>query len=573
MNTLINKLINLRSNIDPIKSLAKKTKTELTDLLNALINEGIDTDPIKELLVKLGSEKILKKDKEIILEHLNKLISDNTTEIIKVDDKLVLLEKQLDDKIHCYSKYNEKNPMVGISWNEKLSTYKIENKELKLNTKSKDLGKACDKVKKEFSTKILILDQDICAKQFFKYKNNNVIIYDNLMKPLFDIRHTLSLLNLKENTEYKLYEKYKDKIISRCWKQNQHEGFYIKEFIDEKTMYQIVLDSKSEFSQQFKSDVSDILVKLRQSGKLTISNDKLQLENTIKTETQNKEFDELVQKHKHINYFNYNDTHSISKMSQMIYNTTKVCVSKYINTHTLYFFILTLNGHPDKIYCKIGYTYNILQRYKELKQEYGCSFYLIGIKSINAEHEEKMFHKSIKNLHQEMYPKYTINGKVKEEVYYLNDELINQFMDIPGIKVQDTNQINDELEDIIKNQYNNFIKELQKHKTQSFIELLSSFPTLSDESITDLVCKHDDNSYILLTKEMDIRHEEFKIHQENMVKLKDRDIELKDKDIELKDKDIELEKERTIQENERTLQEKEKTKQFELQIKILEISL
>jgi hypothetical protein len=213
MNTLINKLINLRSNIDPIKSLAKKTKTELTDLLNALINEGIDTDPIKELLVKLGSEKILKKDKEIILEHLNKLISDNTTEIIKVDDKLVLLEKQLDDKIHCYSKYNEKNPMVGISWNEKLSTYKIENKELKLNTKSKDLGKACDKVKKEFSTKTSVVDTETYAKHFFKYKDNNVIIYDSLKKCLFDIRHILFILNVKEWQQNKILEKYKDKII------------------------------------------------------------------------------------------------------------------------------------------------------------------------------------------------------------------------------------------------------------------------------------------------------------------------------------------------------------------------
>lgn len=126
-----------------------------------------------------------------------------------------------------------------------------------------------------------------------------------------------------------------------------------------------------------------------------------------------------------IKFFDFDNKEDVKRIEDLICETMSIDISQYVHKHTLYFFVLTLK---DKyILCKIGYTFDILQRLRDLRREYKCEFHLIGIKEIESEHSEKLFHKSIKMMCPEMYPKLKINGKLKEEVYYLNDKLINKF--------------------------------------------------------------------------------------------------------------------------------------------------
>lgn len=48
----------------------------------------------------------------------------------------------------------------------------------------------------------------------------------------------------------------------------QYGGYIHRELVDEKTMYKIVLDSRSDFSKTFKDDISQLLIDLRKSGQI-----------------------------------------------------------------------------------------------------------------------------------------------------------------------------------------------------------------------------------------------------------------------------------------------------------------
>ena len=70
----------------------------------------------------------------------------------------------------------------------------------------------------------------------------------------------------------KKYNKFSDNIIGYCPIKNAFGGYTIREFINEETMYQIILSSNSEFSKSFKKDVSKILCQLRKDEQLIITN-------------------------------------------------------------------------------------------------------------------------------------------------------------------------------------------------------------------------------------------------------------------------------------------------------------
>jgi hypothetical protein len=93
--------------------------------------------------------------------------------------------------------------------------------------------------------------------------------------------------------------------------------------------------------------------------------------------------------------------------------------------------------YNDLAIIKIGYTFNIINRYKSLCNDYKCNFILIGIKNINSESDEIMFHNYMKTLTNKYNIKYNSkSNKTKLELYKLDEEVINEFNNFKVVLIE-----------------------------------------------------------------------------------------------------------------------------------------
>ena len=84
--------------------------------------------------------------------------------------------------------------------------------------------------------------------------------------------------------------------------------------------------------------------------------------------------------------------------------------------------------HDNLVIFKIGYTSNIIDRYKSLCNDYKCDFILIGIKNVNAQSDEIMFHNYMNTLPIKYNIKnYNKSNQKKLELYKCHEEVINEF--------------------------------------------------------------------------------------------------------------------------------------------------
>ena len=184
------------------------------------------------------------------------------------------IETKLDAKVSSYNGFSEKHPMKGIIYDEIKKHYriKIEN----LNTYSQNLEAATDKIKDTFYAQNNTKTIKKCVKKSFFYQNHYFISYWHKNKPYFDIQHILTTLNLKPKWNKEKYNEFSPKIVHNFWHKNQFDGYILRELINEKIMYEIILSSKS-----FKNDITDILIQLRENGQLSITKDKISLKNIL----------------------------------------------------------------------------------------------------------------------------------------------------------------------------------------------------------------------------------------------------------------------------------------------------
>jgi len=121
-----------------------------------------------------------------------------------------------------------------------------------------------------------------------------------------------------------------------------------------------------------------------------------------------------------------------------IYKTCRISLcANYLNKHVMYMYIMDKQFTDNKMVLKVGYTYSLYKRNKSLCDDFKCELYLIGIKEINAEEDEKKFHEFMKQMKKEYiypYKKTTKNKKTNQtnevnkfELYILCDEVINEF--------------------------------------------------------------------------------------------------------------------------------------------------
>lgn len=337
----------------------------------------------------------------------------------------------------------------------------------------------------------------------------------------------------------KKYLEYKNDVKYINFKNNKFDGFYVKEFINQETFYKILLHSNSEFAQQFKNELAPLLDKLTNEGSLIVKDGKLDLNNHKKTN----ESKITAIENECVYNQTFNNIQLTEFIKQRIENIKLIGWNKYVKKNIMYCFITTLDD-PDnhnRILCKIGYTYNLINRIISLKKEYKCKFYLIGLKLIDSENDEKEFHKLLRTKFPEFSVKFQINNKDKDEIYIFDLTLYKEFMEYRETQSFDEQQIilDKESQSIFNDYYNNLIQIFELEIVQKSTKIENISNQFQQQIIISKINNYFEHLKIVEQNNL-IKFQEKQKYDLEELKEKNRHIELiKDKDIKLKELEIE----------------------------------
>ena len=539
MNAIIEQLRNILPILRPTATLKNETKQTLLKLMKDIQGEeNIDQDILQGLIKVLELKSTSSKHKKYIQEETNKVINmielsinnenkvlpttkkeDENIHLSKISlgidshrhvqykeittkgemnvidndvDKIIVIEKEIDATIEHYNGYSKNNPMCGISWSKKDKNWRIQYKH---NERSnKDLEKITNDMCKILSPKNCTQILELRGISVLYYKNKKIIIYGDYDIPLFDIRHTINLLDLGDDGSRKKYNSFKNMITHYGFYKNEFSGYILKEYVSEGTMYNIVLSSDSEFSKEFKKDISKLLCELRERKIITFNGVPNYTRKNIQDNNASIMIKDMLDDPTNEQSYDNNSYKNI--VSRLVNIGSKIPISKYMEQHVMYLFIITINdpNNNNRIFCKIGYSADIIERFKSLRTEYICDIYLIELKYVKNEQDEKKFHKMMRETKPELCLKMKLNNREKDEVYVFDLRLYNEFHniieDIPH-KIVEGNIDEDTIfiENMIKHQYIHFIRYLKN----MYINKVLSVVSKSDE----LVSVHQDMINIL----------------------------------------------------------------------------
>ena len=480
-------------------------KEELFSIKETLLSmRNIDIELIRKYEEILKSKRVGKNMKSELIAIITKLIEfineeNNYIETtkannieIQVTDSIELssleeIEKELDLGVAKYNKYSEKNPMLYVNYDEKHKSYRYEvskkdrkrfnnlSSAINAATKKIKLGKLSDKVSEIPHIKII---------NNIRYQNFDILVYDGF---LFDINHVINVLKDNHDEEFKessyvdyKYNYSKKHITHYGLKENIYGGYIIKEFINEDKLYQIILSSESEFSRKFKMDISKILVTMREHNLLAINDDSIDL-NIVDETNQSiiihhdvkNHLDGLILSEK----FSYANTEHFQLVSEFIKHASNISIVPYMNTHVMYMFIFHIFNDDNLIICKVGYTHNIIARYRSLINEYKCNIYLLSLKIVESMDTEQNFHNMLKLKYNDMIYPIMIRSTNKEEVYYFNEKILKDFNNIPDYSVGNisvNNIVDDVIENSLKNQYIYFIRNMSNFNIFNSLQIINS---------------------------------------------------------------------------------------------------
>ena len=195
----------------------------------------------------------------------------------------------------------------------------------------------------------------------------------------------------------------------------------------------------------------------------------------------------------------------------------------------------------NRIFVKIGYTFDIINRIKQLRIEYNCGVYLIGIKYVDSERTEKKFHSGIKATKKELAYPIRIDGKKKDEVYLFCETLYEEFMAIIDSKpvIHEKSQINVHIEQMIKDQYVYFVKYIESIST---LGLVSQISPNCNEHYKEVIIKHIETNKEKYIAELNILDNDKKrAHSLDELKLSIQDKE-KEREHYIREQEFELKK-------------------------------
>ena len=336
------------------------------------------------------------------------------------------IEKTLDSKVSKYNGFSEKHPMDYVSYNSNKEYFEYNHDSVRKTCKLPEqiIMFALDNTRKKYNNIVFFTG---VSKQHISYQNKSFLVYvkDDIY---FDIQHIINVLDIKNNMKINKYNQFKDKIVGIIKCQNEYGGYIFREMITEETMYNIILSSNSEFSKEFKKDVSKLLVDLRKSNNLTIKDDHLELSNKIKHNDE--KFIETMKNKSMANLISITQSDEYNAwIDKILEKGRSVMDDNWRNKNVMYMFITSINDQngTGKRYCKIGYSDDVLERIDQLKKEYDCEMYPLLFKEVKNRTVETSFHNEAKKRFSELYCEINVKNKLKTELYILTKQLYDMF--------------------------------------------------------------------------------------------------------------------------------------------------
>jgi hypothetical protein len=407
----------------------------------------------------------------------NNTIKDIVCEEIFTDETLDQYEKLLDSMCARYTTGTKTNPAPHVSasgtdawiYRANNNTKKSTNLQMILEYSKTNLGNTRRKP-------ISIIAP--IHKMF--YKHAHILIYADVDGTVFfDLNHVINLLDGRSTQ--KKYSLTKNKIVVCDTRDNKVGGYYIKDFITERSMYEILINSTSDFADEFRYDVVSILTELSKRGKLVITNssdDHTGGSFNITPEAPPTSgvfvapvsnvhhfFDKSLERQTW--FQTYSNPAFVEELTNRINFYKTQNFHKYIG-HDKRVMYMGLIGLPDPLnknraLLKIGYSEDILGRLKTLKSEYN-GIALLGLRTVNGIRCERNFHTALKLNHGELHVPITIKGQNKDEVYVADEAIIRQFMQLPEVYSFDETVIEAETE------INNMFDQLREDSSDEFIK-------------------------------------------------------------------------------------------------------
>lgn len=413
--------------MDEMKSLKTQIAELRNNVENRIKNVTQDTDNETETSVDTIT------DIDILVEKPK--LTDNCDIVIKNDEQIF---KQVDEEAGY--KFSKDHPMDGIRYEHDRNKYDcvIDGK----HNRSGDLHKLCELKRVNLLGKIghSVTEISQMCKKIIRYQNRYIIsfwtkIVDDIV-PLFDITHILSLIDVCDRSERRIKQQIEDINKFIYFEPNECGGYTVRELIDEKTMYQIVLDSRSDFSKTFKSDVSDLLIALRKSGEIQLAITNLPKKKQSKRVISQSHLSDLFSKeiiHVINGGMKTTNDNDMTYIKDLITTGEKIRLSLYNDEHVMYFFITNILSADNYVVCKIGYTSNINKRINTLVTEYeGTQFHLIGLKKIKNISDEESFHSMLKHRYSQLiYHDAVVKLVQKDELYIFDKCLWEEFSLLP----------------------------------------------------------------------------------------------------------------------------------------------
>ena len=445
------------TNLENIKKHVDNQKIKCLDEVIAIITKERPNIADRKRLSQLEPTviKIINENKQQFAQNDNL-----TNETITLDE----IESMLDKKIPNYNIFTENHPMKGITWDKSKQKFQVKNENI--NTCSKDLDTACQKIIQSFDVKNT---NDFGIKyviKFFVYHNQYFITYWTNNEPFFDIQHIISVLTLKKSSWNDKYNEYHKHIIHFKLHKNEFGGYILRELISEESMTNLIMSSNSTFSKSFKKDISRILSEMRRNGLLSITNEsiKLVLPRTKKSlQEMDEENNKLIAPDTYPIY-NYNDPLDAQFIRHLITIGANTALSKFHNKHILYAFIIPLKTDHQDIIIKFGYSESLIKRDGTLKKEYKSNMYFITAKIINGQRDERTFHDHLKNKFPTLIESHIIDGKEKTELYKFSPILLREFDEY--LHQDDTNP------ELIQCINLEMVRHYKKHMTESMYDYM-----------------------------------------------------------------------------------------------------
>ena len=418
----------------------------------------------------------------------------------KSNEKNFMIEEKLEEsKIKKYNKYTETNPMKYVR------KFIIEKKDV-WQFKIKDtISERCfeqnfdlnDK-QNVINTAILHLIKNqsdlVCEKKLYIFQDPNLntmtctntiphviakIHYRNKLIFLYDYNNDIYLdLNLLINNfiltkTVSKYTEYKDQIGFYLLKKNKFDGFIIKPMISERVYYNIILNSKNLFAKKFKSEIFELISRVRKNKSLELLKNDYKLEPISSTNLITSSRGIIIQdcnkimESRNIDRLENTKTNMltnkfINKLLEYVKQADTINLINYLKTSVMYMFCVIAKPNSRRkgldtkyIYIKIGWTQDFSTRWTDLINEYAANFYLISIVTVEKEKIEKDFHETLKRIYPHLVADITINGTKKKEIYYADEAIISAFKRIKEYKDL-TNETQNELQEdetILKRRY------------------------------------------------------------------------------------------------------------------------